>query len=161
MQGGYTDANTGGNEAAGLLQVAGTTWQAYRDKSLPDDRFNPFASAVAGMRWAKAKYGQNGILAVIGHGHGYADGGRVAAPPRPSLFDNGGLIHEGLTLVDHQRRQPDRVLTAEQWRTMTTIADQSQGRGGAPLVGILQALDVDEALRKLALEERKQEVMFR
>ena len=161
VQSGYVDVNTGGNEAMGLLQVTGSTWRAYRDPELPNDRFNPLASATAGMRWAKARYGVDAILRVIGHGHGYAEGGRVAPAWRPQLFDKGGMIREGLTLIDHQRSQPDRVLTAEQWRTMSTIAEESQRGRSAPLVGVLQALDLDEALQRLAYEERKREVLHR
>lgn len=92
MQHGYVDVNTGGNEAAGLLQVTKNTWNAYRDPSLPNNRFDPLASAVAGMRWAKAAYGIAGMLNVIGHGHGYRDGGFTGYGNPNEIA---GFVHKG------------------------------------------------------------------
>jgi tape measure domain-containing protein len=69
---GVKDINSGGNEALGLLQVIPGTFAAYRDKTLPNDRRNPLANAVAAMRYASSRYGN--WRSVIGHGHGYKDG---------------------------------------------------------------------------------------
>lgn len=137
VQNGYVDINTGGNEAAGLVQVIPSTFQAYRDPSLPNDRFDPLANLVAGMRYARARYGLEGMLKVIGHGHGYANGGRVTpsstfaslfanSVEAPSLYDEGGLIHKGLQLIEHKRSTPDRVLTDAQWESMYAIAKNSE-----------------------------------
>ena len=92
VQGGYVDANTGGNEAVGLVQVAKTTFDSMRNPSLPNNRKDPDASLSAGMRWAKHKYGIDRILDVIGHGRGYSIGdgtvGRsfAKAAMRPGYF---------------------------------------------------------------------------
>ncbi|PMB98508.1 phage tail tape measure protein [Brevibacterium luteolum] len=76
------DINSGGNEAAGLLQVIPSTFAAFRDRSLPNDRFHPLANAVAGMNWAKFKASRLGrsMLSFIGRGHGYAEGTDSALP---------------------------------------------------------------------------------
>lgn len=70
---GVKDVNSGGNEAYGLLQVIPETFRQYRDPSLPNDRGNPLANAVAAMRYTKARYGSR-WRNVIGFGHGYQDG---------------------------------------------------------------------------------------
>lgn len=129
VQNGYTDVNTlTGDLAQGLVQVIGSTFRAYRDPSLPNDRFNPLANLTAGMRYAKARYGAN-MLGVIGQGHGYARGGIIGE--RPGLYDQGGLIQgKGLRLIDHQRNTPDYVLTDSQWSAMYEIAERQSAQGG-------------------------------
>jgi len=68
-----SDVNSAsGNRAQGLLQVIPPTFAAYRSKILPNDPFNPLANAYAAMNYAKHRYPN--IEAVIGHGHGYANG---------------------------------------------------------------------------------------
>ena len=77
---GIRDVNSGGNEAVGLVQVIPSTFAAFRDKSLPNDRTHPLANLVAGMNWAKYKANRQGrdMLSFIGHGHGYESGTRSA-----------------------------------------------------------------------------------
>ena len=77
---GIRDVNSGGNEAVGLVQVIPSTFAAFRDKSLPNDRTHPLANLVAGMNWAKYKAERQGrdMLSFIGHGHGYESGTRSA-----------------------------------------------------------------------------------
>ena len=77
---GVRDVNSGGNEAVGLVQVIPSTFAAFRDKSLPNDRTHPLANLVAGMNWAKYKAERQGrdMLSFIGHGHGYESGTRSA-----------------------------------------------------------------------------------
>lgn len=144
------DVNTGGNEAAGLVQVTKGTWDAYRDKSLPDDRFNAFANLVAGINWSKAAYGIEGMLNVIGHGHGYSGGGLVSGDDefsrlisanytpeelKPLLFDGGGWLHNtgAAQVVAHRTRQPDAVLPMNRWRdlhdTAESVRNGQTGRG--------------------------------
>lgn len=81
VQGNIGDVNNrSGDLAHGLVQVIGQTFAAFRDKSLPNDRFNPLANLVAGMNWAKYKAGRRGtsMLSFIGKGHGYEDGTKNA-----------------------------------------------------------------------------------
>ena len=146
------DQNSGGNEAAGLVQVVPGTFAAYRDKSLPNNRFDPLASLVAGMNWAKFKYGKN-MLSVIGKGHGYSEGGRVTPY---NLFDKGGLLRRTgePQLIQHKKSRPDAVLTARQWRDQQKIAKAAGERlsiGGKDNIEMhvhAENVDADQAIRR-------------
>lgn len=122
VQGNIGDVNNAtGDIGKGLVQVIGSTFDAYRDKSLPNNRFDPMAVLVAGMNYAKARY-PGAMLDVIGHGHGYSGGGLV----KPTLFDGGGWLENtgSAQLVEHRKRQPDAVLSNPQWKDMHTLAEQ-------------------------------------
>jgi len=118
---GIIDVNSGGNEAAGLVQVIPATFAAYRSKSLPNNRFDPMASLFAGMNYAKARYGIQGMLGAIGHGSGYAKGGRVTS----TLYDGGGWLHNTgqAQLVQHRTRKPDAVLSNPQWSDVHQLVE--------------------------------------
>jgi phage-related protein/predicted nucleic acid-binding Zn-ribbon protein len=146
------DVNSGGNEAAGLVQVTPGTFAAHRDKSLPNNRLDPLASLVAGMNYAKSRYGKN-MLSVIGKGHGYSEGGRVTPY---NLFDKGGFLRKTgePQLIQHKKSRPDAVLTAQQWKDQRKIAQAA----GERLTGVSKdnmelhvhanGVDVDEVARR-------------
>ena len=84
--------------AIGLAQLLASTFVAYRDRSLPNDRTDPIANLVASIRYIKARYGS---IFSVGHANpagraapgGYAFGGVV--PEGTKLFDRGGWIPPG------------------------------------------------------------------
>lgn len=72
-----------GVPSGGLLQVIEPTFQANRDKSLPNDKFNPGANLVAALRYYVGRYGQD-LTTRWGKGKGgYKNGGWITGPGGP------------------------------------------------------------------------------
>lgn len=62
--------------ASGLFQMIDTTWAASRDRSLPNDVFDPILNAIGGIRYIIGRYGDpwSAVRFWQEHGH-YALGG--------------------------------------------------------------------------------------
>ncbi len=167
-QNGYVDINTiTGDLAMGLVQVIGSTFAAFRDPSLPNNRLDPLANLVAGMRYASSRYGVGGQLGVIGHGHGYSGGGLVNGSTSfknaiiPSLYDRGGKINKGVQVIDHRRATPDYVLTDSQWRTMYSIANNtaSSTTNAGITIGNVYGLDATDVAQEIMKRKRREELL--
>ena len=167
-QSGYIDINTiTGDLAMGLVQVIGATFAAFRDPSLPNNRLDPLANLVAGMRYATARYGFGGQLGVIGHGHGYSGGGLVNGSTAfknaivPSLYDRGGKINKGVQVIDHRRATPDYVLTDSQWRAMYSIANNTATNttNAGITIGNVYGLDAVDVAEEIMKRKRREELL--
>ncbi|UXE04754.1 tape measure protein [Arthrobacter phage Shambre1] len=52
----------------------------------------------------------------------------------PMLYDNGGYLQPGLSLVNNETGRPEPVMTSRQWRALETYANTGQGERG-PVIG--------------------------
>ena len=97
VQGGYVDVNTlSGDLAKGLLQTISATFNAYKHAG-HNDIFNGYDNSLAAINYAKNRYGSTGMLQVIGHGHGYAKGGRPSKGETVLVGENGPELFEADT----------------------------------------------------------------
>ena len=94
-----TDSNAAaGHPSKGLLQTIDSTFNAYAGPFRGLGIWSGFANTYAAINYALHRYGRLGMLGVIGHGHGYWQGGPITEPilgigrsGRPYSFGEGGL----------------------------------------------------------------------
>ncbi len=82
---GGTDGLNDGH-AMGLMQVKPGTFAAYKLRG-HNNIWNGFDNLLAGLNYAKHRYGSS--LYYLGQGHGYRDGGKVFTPEIASIAEDG------------------------------------------------------------------------
>jgi hypothetical protein len=88
--GGKPGAKNPKSTASGLFQLIDSTWDAYRDKSLPNDVFNPMANAVAGIRYIDDRYKSADKAVDFWKANNYyGDGGIAWSPQIAHLAEKG------------------------------------------------------------------------
>lgn len=108
-----SDSNAArGTPSKGLAQVIQPTFDAFRERSLPNDIWWPTSNLAAAINWIKFAHGSitnvqqaNPSMAP----KGYRLGGVV-----PFTFDSGGYLPPGLNLTYNGTGRPEPVLTARQ-----------------------------------------------
>ncbi|MFF3330009.1 transglycosylase SLT domain-containing protein [Streptomyces sp. NPDC002888] len=126
------DSNwTAGHPSVGLMQVIGPTFRAYAGKMRNVGPFsygvstNPLANIYASMRYAMSAYGS--LPTAYNRPGGYAKGGRVV----PNLYDDGGYLPPGLSLVANGTGSPEPVMTSQQFADMRAAKS-----GGTPNITV-------------------------
>ena len=99
-----------GMPSQGLMQTIPGTFAAYAGPFDGRPITDPLANIYAGLNYALHRYGS---LSALDRPGGYAEGGIV-----PSLYDKGGYLAPGTTLVSNQTRDPELVLTGDQQRAL-------------------------------------------
>lgn len=138
--------------ASGLVQVKPATFGQYK---LPGhgNIWNPLDNLIAGMRYAKARYGAKGMLNQIGHGLPYAKGTNNATPGLHPVFEKGGEI---MNLRGGEQIIPNDVsITALKQMMSSDIFAKTQS---AVYAGISQYAD---ALRQQQDQTRAKELQAR
>lgn len=85
-----------GTPSKGLMQVIDPTFRSYRDRSLVNDIWDPFANIVASMRYAVGRYGN--LPKAYNRPGGYAGGTSSATPGEHPVGEHGVelIIGKGL-----------------------------------------------------------------
>jgi hypothetical protein len=126
------DVNSGGNEAAGLLQVIPSTFEAYRDPKDPDNRLDPKANMDAALRYMRGRY-DGDINGVWGHGHGYAGGGiapgGVHQPKSGADKDSGDIYTPSTPKAKKQKKQADDTAIKRAWAWIQSVAGRPYNYG--------------------------------
>lgn len=99
-----------GIPSQGLMQTIPPTFSAYAGPYAGRGITDPLANVYAGCNYAIHRYGS---LAGMNRPGGYKDGG-IIPELRPTLYDTGGVLNPGYTLVVNKTGRPELVLNAQQ-----------------------------------------------
>ncbi|PTK16713.1 hypothetical protein BUZ90_02665 [Mammaliicoccus sciuri] len=135
---GGNDGLADGN-AMGLVQVKPGTFKANQGKGM-GDIWNPLHNLVAGMNYASKTYGSS-LLDVIGHGHGYANGGIINSPEIAWLAEGG--FSESVISHDPSMKARSKVIW-DRTGEMLGFSEDAQ-----LLHGILTAINEGNSLQQI------------
>lgn len=127
-----------GTPSKGLMQVIDPT---FRANAFPgyNDIWDPLSNILASLRYAKRRYGS--VAAGYNLPGGYADGGLVTPAVRPLLFDKGGYLPEGISLVENRTGAPEPLMRMNGGGGMTFNLIDADG----VLIGTMRGVAQDEA----------------
>ncbi|BAX73342.1 MULTISPECIES: phage tail tape measure protein [Leuconostoc] len=128
VQGNIGDVNNAsGDLAKGLMQVISATFNAYKFPG-HSNPFNGYDSLLAGLAYAKNRYGSN--LSFLGQGHGYANGTITNTPHLANIAEGG--ITEAVIPWDLSKKSRAMELLgetvthfAQNTSSNTTVAESS------------------------------------
>lgn len=124
----YDSNAAAGTPSGGLLQVIEPTFQAYRDHSLANDKFDPPANLVAALNYYADKYGQD-LTTRWGNGKGgYKLGGFTG---NIGVNKPAGIVHGREFVVNAEATARNRGVLAAINGGMD-LAPVSGGRSGGP-----------------------------
>ncbi|PMC76412.1 peptidoglycan DD-metalloendopeptidase family protein [Brachybacterium sp. UMB0905] len=124
-----------GVPSKGLMQVIDPTFRAYARPGYDKDIWDPLSNILASIRYAMARYGN--LEKAYDRPGGYAEGGLV----RPTLYDQGGEVPPGLSVIANKTRRPEKILPPRESEALTAIA--SNGGGGQHFHYSPQQIDLD------------------
>lgn len=114
-----TDSNAqAGDPSRGLMQTINSTFESYRDKSLPDDIYDGLANIVAGINYIKARYGDIGNV-------------QQANPAMPPKGYAGGGISGEDDVTGDETSPADQPLFAWSPDYLASIQDNSSSTSGS------------------------------
>lgn len=144
-----------GDPSRGLMQTIGSTFAAYRLKSLPNDIYNPVANIVAGIRYILSRYGSifnvqqaNASLPP----KGYSRGGQLLSLGLPvGSYDAGGFLPRGLSIAHNGTGRPEPVghgLAGNSYTISVTVAPGAHpAETGRQIVTAIQAFERSNGTR--------------
>jgi len=141
VQGNIGDINNKtGDLAKGLVQVIGQTFNAYKFPG-HGNRTNGLDSLLAGMNYAKSRYGKDNMLNVIGKGHGYANGGLVNRHQYAEIAE--GNKAEMVIPLTRKARAVSLIQKAQGILGMddqkSTVVQQPVNNDGREMINVLQS----------------------
>lgn len=116
------DSNKSLGGTHGLMQLLQSNFDRYRDKSLPNDIYDPVANIVAAIGYTRDRYGD--LRKGWDRKGGYAGA--------PTLYDEGGWLENTgkPQLIDHRRTQkPDAIFKHELAAALIKRATEPTGNG--------------------------------